>query len=112
MTDFAESSVRHHGASLLNYAVWARMCGRPVQPVPSALADGAAQHDRLAPEARATVALYAERCWRLVCDEAEAAAHDAREAGARQAALRQRMPHLDEWTAGVLWNQAYRLAMQ
>lgn len=112
MTDLGETTVQHHSAALLNYALWARMCGRLARPLPPPVAAGAAAHERLPPEARATVAAYADRCWALVCDEAAVAAHDAGEAGVRQAALRQRMPHLDDWTAAVLWNQAYRLAMQ
>lgn len=112
MTDLGASNVQHHSTALLNYAVWARMCSDRAPPVPPPLADGAARFQALAPEQQATVARYAERCWRLVCDEATAAVHDPGHARVGLATLRRAMPHLDDWTADVLWNNAYRLAMQ
>lgn len=112
MTDLGAASLQHHPTVLLNYAIWASMCSGRAPPVPPLLADGAARFHALAPEAQAQVARYADRCWRLVYDEASAAVHDPSHARAGRATLRHAMPHLDDWTVDVLWNQAHRLAMQ
>ena len=100
--------VDHLPVSVLNYALWREMAGG--RAVPEQIAHGAELVAKLDTGEASTLATFARRAWRLVCQLAAEGGRPDYEDTAR-ARVRSELPFLDDWTFEELWIEAFRIGM-